>query len=50
MMIDQDQLARLVSSIADEMAGAGLDVTEHAVTEQLKARNREYARKPAVGV
>ena len=46
----QDQLSRLVSTIVDEMGAAGLEVTEAAVTEQLKARKPEYARKPAVGV
>lgn len=45
----QRQLANDVGAIVASMEAGGLLVTESAVIEQLKVKNREYARKPAVG-
>ena len=43
-----DRLRFDVRSIVESMGEAGLTVTEAAVLDQLKVKNKEYVRKPAV--
>jgi hypothetical protein len=44
----QRQLARDVANAVTTLESTGIVVTDVAVIDQLKIKNREYARKPAV--
>lgn len=43
------QLQHDVAVVTAGLEAGGIFVTESAVIDQLKVRNKEYARKPAVG-
>lgn len=45
----QRQLARDVANVVTSLESTGVVITDVAVIDQLKIKNREYARKPAVG-